>query len=124
MSRSGVRDRTHNSVRRRSQRSKRSIQSVIFSHTPYLDSSVADHVYRFPFRILHYHDSLEAPSSCMKHLVFGTGEGLKGTAGPLRDATQAFLSKFNIHTRTAREMMKDLSVATVRIGADDVVEFL
>ena len=56
--------------------------------------------------------------------MFGPGEGSKGISGPLRDATQAFLGKFNNHTRTAREMMKDLSVATVRIGADDVVELL
>ena len=40
-----------------------------------------------------------------------------------RDATQAFLGSFTSHTRTAREMMKDLSVAIVRIGVD-VVELL
>ena len=28
---------------------------VIFSHTPYLDCSVADHAYHFPFHILHHH---------------------------------------------------------------------
>ena len=54
----------------------------------------------------------------------GSGEGSKGTAGPLPDATQAFLGKFNSHTRAAREMMKDLSVATVWIGVDDIVELL
>ena len=54
----------------------------------------------------------------------GSGEGSKGTAGPLGDAMQGFLGKFNSHTRAAREMMKDLSVATVRIGLDDVVELL
>ena len=58
------------------------------------------------------------------HLVSGSGEGSKGTAGPLGDATQAFLGKFHSHTRAAREMMKDLSVATVWIGVDDVVELL
>ena len=97
---------------------------MIFSHTPYLDSSVADHTYHFPFHILHYHHSLEAPLSLHEHLVFGPGEGSKGISGPLRDATQAFLGKFNSHTHTAREVMKDLSVARVRIGADDVVELL
>ena len=44
--------------------------------------------------------------------------------GPLCDAMQAFLGKFNSHTRTAREMMKELSVATVWIRVDDVVELL
>ena len=54
----------------------------------------------------------------------GSGEGSKGTAGPLPDATQGFLGKFNSHTRAAREMMKDLNVATVWIEVDDVVELL
>ena len=59
-----------------------------------------------------------------EHLMSGSGKGSKGTAGPLRDATQGFLGKFNSHTRAAREMMKDLSVATVWIGVDDVLELL
>ena len=66
-------------------------------------------------------DSLEGPSSCMSTL---SGEGSKGTAGPLPDATQGFLGKFTSHTRAARETMKDLSVATVWIGVDDVLELL
>ena len=53
----------------------------------------------------------------------GSGKGSKGTAGPLRDATQGFLGKFNSHMRAAR-VMNDLSVATVWIGVDDVVELL
>ena len=60
-----------------------------------------------------------------EHLVFGSGEGSKGiSSGPLRDVTRAFLGRFNSHTRMARERMKDLSAATVRIGVDDVVELL
>ena len=53
----------------------------------------------------------------------GSGDGSRGTGGPLRDETQAFLGRFTSHMRTAREMMKDLSVAIVRIGVD-VVELL
>ena len=56
--------------------------------------------------------------------MFGGGEGSRGSGGPLRDATQSFLRRFTSHTRTAREMMKDLSAATVRIGVDDVLQFL
>ena len=59
-----------------------------------------------------------------EHLVFESGEGSKGTVGPLHDATQGFLGKFNRHTRAVREMMKDLGVATVWIGVDNVPELL
>ena len=59
-----------------------------------------------------------------EHLVFGTSKGLTGTAGLLCDAMQAFLGKFNSHMCMAREMMKDLSVVTVQIGTDDVMELL
>ena len=59
-----------------------------------------------------------------EHLVFGGGEGLRGSSGPLRDVTQAFLGRFTSHTRKAREKGKDLSAATVRIWVDVVVELL
>lgn len=49
-----------------------------------------------------------------------TGDG----ARPVRDATQAFLGKFNSHTWSAREKMRSLSVASVSLAADDVPEFL
>ncbi|KAF8513810.1 fatty acid desaturase-domain-containing protein [Gautieria morchelliformis] len=43
---------------------------------------------------------------------------------PIRDATQAFLGRFNNHTRGAREQMRALRVAAISLPADDVMEFL
>ncbi|KAF8508696.1 hypothetical protein JB92DRAFT_2732099 [Gautieria morchelliformis] len=43
---------------------------------------------------------------------------------PIRDATQAFLGRFNNHTRGAREKMRALRVAVISLPADDVMEFL
>ncbi|KAF8507674.1 hypothetical protein JB92DRAFT_2959062 [Gautieria morchelliformis] len=43
---------------------------------------------------------------------------------PIRDATQAFLGRFNNHTRGAREKMRALRVAAISLPADDVMEFL
>ncbi|KAF8480635.1 hypothetical protein JB92DRAFT_3040475, partial [Gautieria morchelliformis] len=50
----------------------------------------------------------------------------KGTQHPqpIRDATQAFLGRFNNHTRGAREKMRALSVAAISLPADDVPELL
>ena len=59
-----------------------------------------------------------------EHLVFGSGEGSKGTVELLHNAMQGFLGKFNRHMHAAREMMKDLGVATVWIGVDNVLELL
>ena len=57
-----------------------------------------------------------------EHLVFKSTEG--DGPWPVRDVTQAFLGKFNGHTWNAREMMKERSVATIALPADDIPEFL